>query len=428
MSRRKQRSRGTIDDDSDEIYRENTGGGSLQRPLARSKHSNIKLDDDVWSSGGGLSSKYWKQRPASAGGKQSRNKEIELRSNYATIRHPQQQYQQRRDYNDFEDDLNDFVIEQRQGDDSNNNNSVYYARKKYSSGSIKTTNLPTPSSSRSEKNLNEYSSKQLRYSTTEAVESESEDDNFEGENRMSKKTLNVKKSTSKDIFKDDSKEQCFSANKTDENFAKKTHNVRKNDYRFEDHHRKQESANQLTHASGGNKFSMEGFESDFNTSPKQQMIRSQQEQKTDSHKFTFEESEISPSTAKNGNTIQQKLRFNENVSISKFDKNAASSSQQMFEDDFLQSWSPEISGTNANVQMQSSLKKSGSNFSRQENIKKSDSINIFARKVDEDPFANDDFFNSEEKSNVIKDDKEQEDPFEWENDKNNFANFDNKNI
>lgn len=94
----------------------------------------------------------------------------------------------------------------------------------------------------------------------------------------------------------------------------------------------------------------------------------------------------------------------------------------MFEDDFIESWAPDGPPSNAS-NMQSSLKKTSTSnlkFGRQENIKKSDSVNIFARKTDEDPFANDDFFNSGEEKNT-------EDPFEW--DKNNFANFDdNKNI
>lgn len=102
----------------------------------------------------------------------------------------------------------------------------------------------------------------------------------------------------------------------------------------------------------------------------------------------------------------------------------------MFEDDFIESWTPTDGPTSTGTgNMQSSLKKtttSNLKFSRQENIKKSDSINIFARKNDEDPFANDDFFNS---GGNGEEEKIPEDPFEWDNSKNNFANFDdNKNI
>lgn len=104
----------------------------------------------------------------------------------------------------------------------------------------------------------------------------------------------------------------------------------------------------------------------------------------------------------------------------------------MFEDDFIESWTPEgvasLSSGTATSNMQSSLKKtitSNLKISRQENIKKSDSVNIFARKNDEDPFANDDFFNSEENG----EERNAEDPFGWDNSKNNFANFDDsKNI
>lgn len=180
-----------------------------------------------------------------------------------------------------------------------------------------------------------------------------------------------------------------------------------------------------------NKFNFDGFESDFNSSPKQKEPLKTEPQQTPQQKFSFE-TEFSPSTnvPKNGSS-QQKLRFNENVSVSKFDAN--SSSQQMFEDDFLE-WTPDTPAAGSNIQ--SSLKKiPGSNlktnsaFNRHENIKKSDSVNIFARKSDEDPFENDDFFNDENKDQVNNaNGRGEQDPFHWSN-KNNFANFDdNKNI
>lgn len=452
MTRRNQRSRGAIDDDSDEAPRRPSGEtGSLQRGYPRVKPSNIKLDDDVWGSGG----KYWKQRPSSAAAsaermsgsgdlsgsdgdrekrhrrkaRPGRGKEVELRSNYATIRYPGQQQPppSRKEYYDFDDDNNYPVDEPspaspsprlRDGPETRD----YYARNKH-------PNIRTSTTPRTEnKSLTEYVKPRYPYD-------DGENENFDDDNRIHTKSQNFKKSTSKDIFLDDAKEHYSTNNKSnavtydekdDEIHAKKQINVRRSEFSSE------EQANQQH---GNNKFAFDGFESDFtNTSPKQK-----NEQKSDTQKFTFEEREfsVSPNPSKNGSSSQQKLRFNENVSVSKFDKNL--SSQQMFEDDFLQSWTPETqtpltSGTTTtgggNTQMQSSLKKTpGSSlktnvgFTRPDNLKKSDSVNIFARKSDEDPFANDDFFNAENEDKI-----EENDPFQWDN-KNDFANFDeNKNI
>lgn len=186
-----------------------------------------------------------------------------------------------------------------------------------------------------------------------------------------------KKSTSRDFYVEDSKADSFE----DYELKRPMNSRRAAPYNSEEQSRQERD-----------KFNFDGFESDFNSPPKQ----TDQPKDEQPQKFSFE-AEFSPLTAKNG---QQKLRFNENVSVSKFDAN--SSSQQMFEDDFLE-WTPEAPNTGPNIQ--SSLKKiSGSNLkstnsafgARHENIKKSDSVNIFARKTD-DPFENDEFFNDEGK-------------------------------
>ncbi|KAL7051363.1 hypothetical protein ACKWTF_004443 [Chironomus riparius] len=431
MSRRNQRSRGTIEDDSDEVPPRRPSGdtGSLQRPQGvRTKHSNIKLDDEVW----GNAAKYWK-RPASAtagdrmsgsGGlsgsdgerdkrhrrkTRQRSKEVELRSNYATIRYPGQE-QRRKEYYDFEDDPNDEPVPSNasprfQAMDSRD----YYAKKKQQHA---TANVRTSTTPRSEnKSFSEYV--KPRYASP--YEDSIGDENFDDEHRGQGKNQNFKKSTSKDIFIDESKEHFTGNNDVHQ---KRQTIVKRTEFSSE------EQSTQPPVPQPSNKFAFDGFESDFTTSPKQR-----NDQKSEPPKFTFEEREfssVSPNTAKNGNS-QQKLRFNENVSVSKFDKNA--SSQQMFEDDFLQSWTPsEAPPTVGGTQMQSSLKKTAVKgnvvFTRQENIKKSDSVNIFARKSDEDPFENDDFFSGGDGGN----EKPEEDPFHWDS-KNNFANFDdNKNI
>jgi disabled family protein 2 len=115
---------------------------------------------------------------------------------------------------------------------------------------------------------------------------------------------------------------------------------------------------------------------------------------------------------------QAKLRFNENVTVSKFDSN--SNKSHMFEDDFAgraemeqemaDQWNEELR-TNVNGNKKSL--KERVQQQGQENIRKSESVNIFAKKAD-DPFEDDDFFSPGGKD---------QDPFNssWEK---NFANFD----
>lgn len=436
--RRNQRARaGPEEDDSDEevpVRRPSGDTGSLQRPTTagpRSKH--IQLDDDVW--GGGPGGKHWK-RPSSAtagermsgsGGlsgsdgekdkrfqrqrklKPVKGKEVELRSNYATIRYSQGS---RKEFYEFEDDGKEFVDESLPRNVSprlqDPETSAYYARRK------QTANVRNSTTPRSEtKGFSEYS--KPRYPDEEEYEAR----------RIQPRVQGFKKSTSRDLYVDDTKEYYGSVKQHSSGFEdeeappKRQSNTKRMEFNSE------EQPQPTTQPQDNNKF-FDGFESDFNSSPKQQeQAKSEQPQN-----FSFE-TEFSPSTsaAKNGSN-QQKLRFNENVSVSKFDAN--SSAQQMFEDDFLE-WTPEAPATGSNIQ--SSLKKApGSNlkansaFNRHENIKKSDSVNIFARKSDEDPFENDDFFNDESKEEVGNNGRSDQDPFHWSN-KNNFANFDeNKNI
>lgn len=413
MQRRGQRSR--MDDDSEEELPPRRpsaeSGGSLQRGQAqRSKLGNIKLDDEVWGAAG-----KWKQRPSSAAAdrmsgsagnlsdsdgekekrhrrksRQSRSKEVELRSNYATIRHPQPPppplVQSRRDYYDYENDPNECYEEPRSPSNASPRGTDGYYRKR-----------PTVN---------------VRASTTPKIDNKSFSeyvkpgyDDFEDRMPIQKPQQHFKKSTSRDLYIDESERKPVNT-KIDQPQLPPQHS---------------------------GKFNFDGFESDFNaSSPKQQQQQQQQDQQQqsqDSQKFPYEgdsRTSPNPSVTKNANN-QQKLRFNENVAVSKFDKN--STSQQMFEDDFIESWTPEITSQGATSSMQSSLKKtpmSNLKFSKHENIKKSDSVNIFARKNDEDPFANDDFFNSEGGNDEDK--NEPDDPFQWSS-KNNFANFDdNKNI
>jgi disabled homolog 2 len=424
--RRNQRPRGgPEDDDTDEEtpVRRPHGEvltGSLQRSVLNTRSKHIQLDDDVWGSGTG--GKHWK-RPSSASagvsgsivlsgsdgekdkrhrrkGKSLKSKEIELRSNYGTIRYSHQP--QHKEFYEFDDERLDNADEPSPTNDSPRLQDCepagYYGRKKTSS--VRSLRVDSKSSS-------EYS-KPSRYP---------EEDEYE---QHRSKGQVFKKSSIRDLYENDPKDYYGSSKVAssgygeEETHTKKLPSLRKMDFGSE------EQPHSLSQTLSKGRFNFEGFESDFNSSPK-----NAEQKPKDQQNFTFE-TEFSPSTnmPKNGSN-QQKLRFNENVSISKFDAN--SSAQQMFEDDFLE-WTPE---THTAGNIQSSLKKiSSSNlktnsvFNRHDNIKKSDSVNIFARKSDEDPFENDDFF--------IDDDKVQpnnkQDPFHWSN-KNNFANFeDNKNI
>ncbi|XP_065078494.1 protein disabled isoform X2 [Ochlerotatus camptorhynchus] len=97
-----------------------------------------------------------------------------------------------------------------------------------------------------------------------------------------------------------------------------------------------------------------------------------------------------------------KLRFNENVTVSKFSSDAATGSH-MFEDDFAgrsdneleDQWTPEMPAPVTNNNGSKKILKTSSQQQSQQhdNIHKSDSVNIFAKKVD-DPFEDDDFFTS----------------------------------
>lgn len=436
--RRNQRSRGGPEDEDseEEAPGRRTSGetGSLQRSTVagpRSKH--IQLDDDVWGE------KHWK-RPSSAtagermsgsGGlsgsdgekekrfrrkmKPAKGKEVELRSNYATIRYSQPP---RKEFYDYDGEVNDYPDEPSPRNVSprlqDPETAAYYARRKHGSANVRPNTTPRTET----KGFSEYS--KPRYP---------DDEEFEARRMQASRGQGFKKSTSRDLYVEDSKEyyanpKLNSANFEDEEApSKRQSNARRMEF-IPDEQPPQPSS---VPPQSNQKFNFDGFESDFNSSPKQQ----EPPKSEPAQKFSFE-TEFSPSTSipKNGSN-QQKLRFNENVSVSKFDANA--SSQQMFEDDFLE-WTPEAPATGANIQ--SSLKKApGSNlktnsvFSRHENIKKSDSVNIFARKSDEDPFENDDFFNDEGKEQPNNNGgARSDDPFHWSN-KNNFANFDdNKNI
>lgn len=439
--RRSHRSRGELnDEDSEEDpgqRRITESTGSLQRPGGASRSSkHIQLDDDIW--GSGPKQQQWK-RPSSAdrlsgsGGlsgsenesekrqkrksKPPKGKEVELRSNYATIRHPSH-HQQRREYFDYEDEsATAFEDEPPRNISPRSQEHEYYGRRRPPHGPNQRT---FSSSSRSDsKGFNEYS--KPRYP---------DDEEYEARKRGQGP---FKKSTSRDLYVEDSRGDYYQKPgfDDDEQNVRRQQPGKRSDYSEELPTSQQQQSLQRPssgQSQGGNgKFNFDGFESDFIASPKQ--ADNQQPKSGSQQKFSFE-SELLPSPNLNKNsTSQQRLRFSENVSVSKFDSN--SSSQQMFEDDFAE-WTADTPQA-ASSNIQSSLKKGNASnlknnsfFARHENLKKSESVNIFARKNDEDPFENDDFFASEEKNHPS---AGEHDPFNQWGNKNNFANFDdNKNI
>lgn len=201
-----------------------------------------------------------------------------------------------------------------------------------------------------------------------------------------------------------------------------------------------ENTPQSTSSSKFNYDEEQGFESDFNSPPtlgksgfrfsndfsdKESIshrpapaiptnVSNQQQNSRKTYQSNHFEADFSSSTsttvAAAPTTNQTKLRFDDNVTVSNF-------SSQMFEDDF--------SKTDFDFEDEdkwSELPKKSIKTSKPcDNIKKSESVNIFAKKVD-DPFEDDEFFKSNEKCIDDNNDKNgKRDPFQWEK---NFAKFD----
>lgn len=134
-----------------------------------------------------------------------------------------------------------------------------------------------------------------------------------------------------------------------------------------------------------------GFESDFNTAP-EKSLRFSTDFSLDkpSSKITQNTHSI-PIQSSTGSTDlistppQQKLRFDDKITVSKFD---------LFEDDDFSK--AEFSFQNEDQWVEELPKKNNlknvTSMKRHDNIKKSESVNIFARNND-DPFEDDDFFN-----------------------------------
>ncbi|XP_037905008.1 protein disabled isoform X3 [Hermetia illucens] len=153
-------------------------------------------------------------------------------------------------------------------------------------------------------------------------------------------------------------------------------------------------------------FEEHGFESDFNSPPPSSTGVSSAATKSSfrfSNDFSEKEHKQNASLGNfeseiNQPTPMQKLRFDDNITISKFDndQSAPISSVGAFEDDFSKAefvlenedrWTSELPKRNNNSRFLPKQRQ------QQDQIKKSESVNIFGRKS-EDPFEDDDFFKS----------------------------------
>lgn len=152
---------------------------------------------------------------------------------------------------------------------------------------------------------------------------------------------------------------------------------------------------------GTTKFDFEapdnGFESDFNTAPEKSLRFSNDFslEKTNARLNQNTHSIPIQSAGVNSDTIstppQQKLRFDDKITVSKFD---------LFEDDDFSK--AEFSFQNEDQWVEELPKKNNlknvTSMKRHDNIKKSESVNIFARNND-DPFEDDDFFKKSSEQN-----------------------------
>lgn len=131
----------------------------------------------------------------------------------------------------------------------------------------------------------------------------------------------------------------------------------------------------------------QGFESDFNASspPSQPVPQPPTAPSTaasistkSSFRFSNDFSSLEKDRTTFENSSTQKLRFDDKVTVSKFEND------HHFEDDFSK---------NTEVEQPKNPGRLNSKFSKQE-IKKSESVNIFGKKIEDDPFEDDDFFKS----------------------------------
>lgn len=146
-------------------------------------------------------------------------------------------------------------------------------------------------------------------------------------------------------------------------------------------------------------FDEQGFESDFNSpSSNGKALRfsndfSEKESAANRPRSTQNLTSITGqdavTTPTSASTTSQKLRFDDNITVSKFESPATGADDMFEDDDFSKA---EFSFENEDQWMVQMPKKNLKSIRHAaDNIKKSESVNIFAKKQD-DPFEDDDFF------------------------------------
>lgn len=396
-------------------------GGSLSRPRPKP----MQIDDEIWGAkpGGAWrpgSANEPERRRMMAGGslvgsdgekerrfrrklRGAKSEHADYASTYATMRYP---IRTRRDeYYDYDPE--------QVGEDP------YYARQRQQY--YKST---TP---RSENRSMDRSLEKHRY-------------DYEDEMEDYPRRNFVKKSSSRDLFYEDKDVESFDDDKTKAKQPQKR-------FEFTDFEEPQPPKSSGT---PGTKFNFDdgGFESDFNSPPvpgsggssnhnNQKAFRfsndysdkdSPKQQKT-SLRANYETTQVefsSPHSNTSHTSTTMKLRFNENVKVSQFD----ASNSNMFEDDFSKA-SVETSDIPSGDQWSSSempLKKGGNDMKsktqQHENIKKSESVNIFAKKKDFDPFEDDPFFGGQQTTTSNNNNGSSSSNNKNNGENQSFANFD----
>lgn len=227
------------------------------------------------------------------------------------------------------------------------------------------------------------------------------DRNIEGMHKFSK--------SSRDVYYPDEKDRYAEQYGGDD--GPKSARTIRSEYDYDDYEETPRSMN-----SGKFTFDDEqGFESDFNSPSNGKSLRfSNDFSEKDTPRLNTHsvQKSVTPNAPEPTPAISQKLRFDDKITVSKFD---------MFEDDDFSK--AEFSFENEDGWVAELPKKNlKAAAKRQDNIKKSESVNIFAKKQ-EDPFEDDDFFAeaSTEKNNNKNKNGAGNGQFNWER---NFAKFD----
>ncbi|XP_053684170.1 protein disabled [Sabethes cyaneus] len=465
-----------LDSEGDLIGSRRGESGNIHRS-SQNIRGKQQPDDDIW--GAAMSSKPGWKRPSSATEQErrynesrrmmlntslagsdgerdrrfrkkgrTRSKEPDIRPGYATMRYPPRT---KEDYFEFEADRvatgGAGVYDNDDEEDMSNSKTMsgniddspsYYGRRQ-PPGHYKQTTPRSEARTLNDTLIAQEAKKMARYEYEE-----------EAIRRM-------KKSNSRDLYFEGEEKERFTGKFGSGNFESAT------PPKSAKHVRMEFEFDELSDTHQSNFEGGDGFESDFNSPPAPPIATIQApHHSSKAFRFSNDFSEKDPgrhyqrhppqgytgfeadfAASARGPASSQaasKLRFNENVTVSKFSSETSTAASHMFEDDFAgrsdneleDQWTPDmhapVTGTNGNKKI---LKTSSQQqtHTQHDNIRKSDSVNIFAKKVD-DPFEDDDFFASGTTSS--------KDPFEgsvgagpvdestdghsgWDK---NFANFD----